>query len=91
LGLLRAESWVSFHTMRHSCATQLFRNEKGLPLTFLKFLGHSDAGFTLRTYVHLTESDLPKPEVLDSLDKAAEEIRQADESRRNELVVAAAQ
>ena len=56
-----------------------------------KFLGHSDAGFTLRTYVHLTEGDLPMPDVLDSLDKAEEEARQADESRQNDKAVAAAQ
>lgn len=27
-----------------------------------KFLGHSDPGFTLRTYVHLLPEDLPTPE-----------------------------
>ena len=32
-----------------------------------RFLGHSDAGFTLRTYVHLLDEDLPEPTVLDSL------------------------
>jgi hypothetical protein len=26
-----------------------------------KFLGHSDPGFTLRTYVHLLPGDLPEP------------------------------
>jgi hypothetical protein len=25
------------------------------------FLGHSDAGFTLRTYIHLLPDDLPEP------------------------------
>ena len=33
-----------------------------------RFLGHADAGFTLRTYVHLLDEDLPEPDVLDSLD-----------------------
>jgi integrase len=80
--------WPSFHTMRHSCATQLFRTGWNAPQV-ARFLGHSDAGFTLRTYVHLLDDDLPTNDVLDSLDKAAEEIRQADESRRNEVVVAA--
>ena len=56
-----------------------------------KFLGHSDPGFTLRTYVYLVESDLPMPDVLDSFDKAEEEARQADESRQNDKAVAAAQ
>ena len=27
-----------------------------------KFLGHADAGFTLRTYVHLLPKDLPEPD-----------------------------
>jgi hypothetical protein len=27
-----------------------------------KFLGHSDPGFTLRTYVHLLDDDLPEPD-----------------------------
>jgi hypothetical protein len=28
------------------------------------FLGHTDPGFTLRTYVHLLDDDLPEPQVL---------------------------
>jgi len=28
---------------------------------FLRFLGHLDPGFTLRTYVHLLPEDLPEP------------------------------
>jgi integrase len=83
--------WPSMHTMRHSCATQLFRDPDWTAAHVSKFLGHSDAGFTLRTYVHLTEGDLPTPDVLDSLDKAGEEARQADESHRNDEAVAAAQ
>jgi integrase len=59
-GRKRAESWVGFHTFRHTCATQLFLrgwNAKQVSV----FLGHSDAGFTLRTYVHLLPDDLPEP------------------------------
>ena len=60
-GALRAETWVGFHTLRHTCATALFRrgwNAKQVQV----YLGHSDAGFTLRTYVHLLEEDLPQPD-----------------------------
>jgi integrase len=59
-GRKRAESWVGFHTFRHTCATQLFLrgwNAKQVSV----FLGHSDAGFTLRAYVHPLTDDLPQP------------------------------
>lgn len=55
----RAESWVGFHTFRHTCATRLFRSGWNA-VQVQKFLGHSDPGFTLRTYVHLLPEDLPE-------------------------------
>ena len=67
----RAESWVGFHTFRHSRATALFRGvwseeleryEGGWnAVQVCRFLGHADPGFTLRTYVHLLPEDLPEP------------------------------
>jgi integrase len=56
----RAETWVGFHTFRHTCATVLFRNGWNA-VQVQRFLGHSDPGFTLRTYVHLLPEDLPDP------------------------------
>jgi integrase len=59
-GRRRAETWVGFHTFRHTCATQLFLrgwNAKQVSV----FLGHSDPAFTLRTYIHLLPEDLPEP------------------------------
>jgi integrase len=59
-GRRRADSWVGFHTFRHTCATQLFLrgwNAKQVSV----FLGHSDPAFTLRTYIHLLPEDLPEP------------------------------
>jgi integrase len=56
----RAETWVGFHSFRHTCATQLFLrgwNAKQVSV----FLGHSDPAFTLRTYIHLLPEDLPEP------------------------------
>jgi integrase len=47
-----ARTWVGFHTFRHTCATLLFRNGWNA-VQVQKFLGHTDPGFTLRTYVHL--------------------------------------
>jgi len=67
----RADSWVGFHTFRHTRATRLFRGHwdeaaaayvGGWNATQVcKFLGHTDPGFTLRTYVHLLPEDLPAP------------------------------
>lgn len=53
--------WVGFHTFRHSCATALFRRSWNA-VQVQKFLGHSDPGFTLRTYVHLLDEDVPQPD-----------------------------
>ena len=68
-GKLRAESWVSWHTFRHTCASQLFRNGWNAAQVS-RFLGHADAGFTLRTYVHLLDDDQPEPNVLESVEHA---------------------
>jgi integrase len=59
-GKLRPESWVGFHTFRHTCATMLFRRGWNAAQV-QKFLGHTDPGFTLRTYIHLLDDDLPEP------------------------------
>jgi integrase len=59
----RADTWIGFHTFRHTCATLLFLggwNAKQVQ----RFLGHADPGFTLRTYVHLLPEDLPEPPVM---------------------------
>jgi integrase len=56
--------WLGFHTFRHTCATMLFRRGWNA-VQVQKFLGHSDPGFTLRTYVHLLPEDLPEPCYLD--------------------------
>lgn len=58
--------WPGFHTFRHTCATMLFRNGWNA-VQVQKFLGHSDPGFTLRTYVHLLPEDLPDPAFLAAL------------------------
>lgn len=63
-GRLRAETWVGFHTFRHTRATLLFRSGWNA-VQVQRFLGHSDPGFTLRRYVHLLDDDLPTPQALD--------------------------
>jgi len=52
--------WAGFHTLRHTCASMLFRsgwNAKQVQVV----LGHHSPAFTLATYVHLLPDDLPEP------------------------------
>jgi integrase len=62
----RAETWVGFHTFRHTCATIRFRRGWNAAQV-QRFLGHSDPGFTLRRYIHLLDDDLPEPDFLHDL------------------------
>ena len=55
---------VGLHSLRHTCATLLFRqgyNAKQVQA----WLGHHKASFTLDTYVHLLDGDLPDAAFLD--------------------------
>ena len=73
----RAESWVGFHTFRHTCATLLFAdgwNAKQVQ----RWLGHHKASYTLDTYVHLLEDDLPEPLFFDRLPDAARPAARGD-------------
>ena len=58
-------SWAGFHTLRHTCATRLFAEGRNA-VQVQRWLGHSDPGFTLRTYVHLLNDDLGDPLTLPS-------------------------
>jgi integrase len=52
--------WAGLHTLRHTCASRLFRsgwNAKQVQMV----LGHHSPAFTLTTYVHLIPEDLPRP------------------------------
>jgi integrase len=48
------ESWVAFHTFRHTCASLLFEAGKNVRQV-AAWLGHADPSFTLKTYVHLMD------------------------------------
>jgi len=63
----RAESWVGFHTFRHSCATLLFTKGRWNAKQVQIQLGHHSPAFTLAPYVHLLPGDLPDPDFLDTL------------------------
>ena len=53
--------WAGFHTLRHTCATNLFR--RGLNAKQVQiWMGHHSPAFTLDTYVHLLSDDLPDPD-----------------------------
>ena len=63
---LRAESWVGFHSFRHTCATILFRRGWNA-VQVQRWLGHHKPSFTLDTYVHLLDSDVPEPSFFDEI------------------------
>jgi integrase len=52
-----------FHTLRHTCATTLFRRGLNAKQAQL-WLGHSSPSFTIATYVHLLPDDLPQVDVV---------------------------
>lgn len=63
--------WVGFHTFRHTCASLLFEGGKNVKQV-QEWLGHHDAGFTLKTYVHLIDDGLGGADFLDQAVKAGE-------------------
>jgi integrase len=65
-GQLRASSWVGFHTFRHTCATILFRRGWNA-VQVQRWLGHHKPSFTLDTYVHLLDEDVPEPSFFDEI------------------------
>lgn len=60
------ESWVGFHTFRHTCASLLFDAGKNVKQV-QEWLGHTDPGFTLSRYVHLMDDGLGDVAFLDDL------------------------
>lgn len=52
--------WAGWHTLRHTCATDLFRAGASAKQVQI-WLGHHSPAFTLGTYVHLLAEDLPDP------------------------------
>jgi integrase len=63
--------WAGFHSLRHRCATRLFR--RGLNAKQVQvWMGHHSPAFTFATYVHLLSDDLPDPAFLDVVRQAGE-------------------
>jgi hypothetical protein len=58
--------WVGFHTFRHTCATTFLR--RGLNAKQARiWLGDHSPSFTLATYVHFLDDDLPSADFLDGV------------------------
>lgn len=75
--------WAGVHTMRHTCASILFRsgwNAKQVQIV----LGHHSPAFTLATYVHLIPDDLPEPRFLHDDEAPAGVDHAADPHRTTE-------
>jgi integrase len=56
--------WVTFHSFRHTCASLLFEAGKDAKQV-QRWLGHEDAGFTLKRYIHLLDNGLGDADFLD--------------------------
>jgi integrase len=56
--------WAGWHTLRHTCATILFRHGANAKQV-QHWLGHHSPAFTLDRYVHLLPDDAPDPAFLD--------------------------
>ena len=50
--------WAGPHTLRHTCATNLFRHRLNAKQAQV-WLGHHSLAFTLAVYTHLLSDDLP--------------------------------
>jgi integrase len=74
--------WAGLHTLRHTCASILFRH--GLnPKQVQAWLGHHAASFTLDTYIHLLDDDLPDPCFFDEVLGGHTGVTRAPETGRD--------
>ena len=76
--------WACVHTLRHTCASILFRsgwNAKQVQVV----LGHHSPAFTLATYVHLIPDDLPEPRFLHDEGRPSPDDHAADPHRAVEV------
>lgn len=59
------KTWVRFHTLRHTCVSLLFEAGRDVAQV-AAWLGHTEPGFTLRTYVHLMDNGVGDAVFLDA-------------------------
>jgi integrase len=58
--------WVTPHVFRHTCASLWFDHGRSV-VQVSRLLGHADAAFTLRTYVHLMDEGVGDADFLDAV------------------------
>ena len=58
--------WASWHTLRHTCGSLLFRHGANAKQVQV-WLGHHSPAFTLAVYVHILPEDAPDPQFLETL------------------------
>lgn len=58
--------WASWHTLRHTCGSLLFRHGANAKQV-QHWLGHHSPAFTLAVYVHLLSEDAPDADFLDTI------------------------
>jgi integrase len=56
---------VTFHSLRHSCASMLFEQGRNIKQV-QAWLGHADPALTLRTYVHLMDEGVGDADFMDA-------------------------
>lgn len=61
--------WVTFHSLRHTCASLLFAEGKNVKQV-QEWLGHADPGFTLREYIHLMDEGVGDVAFMDRMVRA---------------------
>lgn len=73
--------WATMHTFRHTCASLLFAAGKN-PKQVQEWLGHHDAAFTLRTYVHLLDEGVGDASFFDQLVRPAGTLETSESRHR---------
>ena len=63
--------WASWHTLRHTCGSLLFRHGANAKQV-QAWLGHHSPAFTLAVYVHLLDDDAPDASFFDAITSPSE-------------------
>lgn len=68
--------WASWHTLRHTCGSLLFRHGANAKKV-QAWLGHHSPAFTLAVYIHLLDDDAPDASFFDAITSPSEVTRVA--------------
>lgn len=67
------KTWITFHVFRHTCASMLFEHGRNIEQVS-RWLGHADAAFTLRTYVHLMDDGMGTADFMDEVVRIGSQV-----------------